>query len=102
MIDGIIAIFHVGLGDGPSAAAAAAVLAPRLPGMTAAAVEALAAGSVPGPLFAPSALQVNNGYVQISPCDDRCQAGEVIIQPDARGPFPEISGELFALQQVLV
>ena len=102
VIDGIIAAFHVGLGNGPSAAATAAVLAPRLPGMTAAAVEALAAGSVPGPLFAPPALQVKGGYVQISPCDDRCQAGEVIIQPDAHGPFPEISGELFALQQVSV
>jgi len=100
LIDGIIAAFHVGLGNGPSAAAAAAVLAPRLPGMTAAEVEAFAAGSVPGPLFAPPALRVKDGYVQISPCDERCQAGEVIIQPDAHGQFPEISGELFALQQV--
>jgi hypothetical protein len=102
LIDGIIAAFHVGLGTGPGAAAAAAALAPRLPGMTAAEVEALAAGSVPGPLFAPPALQVTNDYVQISPCDDRCQAGEVIIQPDAHGPFPEISGELLALQEVPV
>jgi hypothetical protein len=100
LVDGIIAAFHVGLGQGPSAAAAAAVLAPRLPGMTAAEVEDLAAGSVPGPLFAPPALRVNGGHVQISPCDERCQAGEVIIQPDAHGSFPEISGELLALQQV--
>jgi hypothetical protein len=55
LIDGIIAAFHAGLGHGPSAAAAAAALAPRLPGMTAAEVEAW---SVPGPLFAPPALQV--------------------------------------------
>jgi hypothetical protein len=38
----------------------------------------------------------------ISRCDDRCQAGEVIIQPDTHGPFPQISGELFALQQIPV
>jgi hypothetical protein len=100
LIDGIIAAFHAGLGYGPGAVAAAAVLAPRLPGVTAAEVEAFAAGSVPGPVFALPALQVKGGYVQISPCDDRCQAGEVIIQPDAHGPFPEISGELLALQPV--
>jgi hypothetical protein len=47
-----------------------------------------------------TALQVKGGYVQISPCDDRCQAGEVIIQPDAHGPFPEISGELLAHRQI--
>jgi hypothetical protein len=56
--------------------------------MTAAEVEALAAGSVPGPLFAPPALHATSDYVQISPYDDRCQAGEVIIKPDAHGPFP--------------
>lgn len=102
LIDGIIAAFHAGLGKGPSAAAAAAILAPRLPGMTAADLEAFAAGSEPGPLFAPAALRVKGGHIQISPCDERCQAGEVIIQSDAHGPFPEISGELLALQQVPV
>ena len=100
LIDGIIAAFHVGLSYGPGAVTAAAVLAPRLPGATAAEVEAFAAGSVPGPLFSPPALQVKGGHVQISPCDERCQAGEVIIQPDAHGPFLQISGELLALQPV--
>jgi hypothetical protein len=96
VVDGIIAAFHAGLGHG----AAAAALAPRLPGMTVPDLEALAAGSVPGPLFSSSAFVVKGAYVQISPCDERCQAGEVTIRPDADGLYPQISGELFALRRV--
>jgi hypothetical protein len=88
VIDGIIAAFHTGLGHGHAAAAVAAALAPRLPGMTASDVEALVAGSVPGPLFASPAFTVKGTYVQVSPSEGRCQAGEVTIQPDAHGPFP--------------
>jgi hypothetical protein len=99
VIDGIIAAFHAGVGGGPAAAAAAAALSPRLPGMTATEVEALIAGSVPGPLFTSPALTVRGTYVQISPCDERCHADEVTIRPDAHGPHPQISGELFTLRQ---
>jgi hypothetical protein len=53
------------------------------------------------PLSASRALQIKGGYVQISPRDDRSQVEEVIIQPDAHGPLPQISGELIALQQAL-
>jgi hypothetical protein len=99
VLDGIIAAFHAGLGHGPAAAAAAAALASKLPGTTAAELEALVAGSLPGPLFASSAFVVKGTYVQINPCDDRCQAGEITIQLDADGPYPQISGELFALRR---
>ena len=99
VVDGIIAAFHAGLGHGPAAKAAAAALAPRLPGTTAPELEALVAGSVPGPLFASPAFVVKGTYVQISPCDDQCQAGEVTIQPGADGLYPQISGELFALRR---
>jgi hypothetical protein len=68
--------------------------------MTEPELEALAAGSVPGPLFSPSAFAVKGAYVQISPCDERCQAGEVTIRPDAHGQYPQISGELFLLRRV--
>lgn len=100
LIDGIIAAFHAGLGHGPLAAAAAEALAPRLPGMTTSDIQALVAGSVPGPLFTSPAFTVKGTYVQISPCDDRLQVGEVTIQPDAQGEFPQISGELFALRPI--
>jgi hypothetical protein len=99
VVDGIIAAFHAGLGHGPAAAVAAA-LAPRLPGMTVPELEALAAGSAPGPLFTSPAFVVKGTYVQISPCDERCQAGEVTIHPDADGQYPQISGELFALRRI--
>jgi hypothetical protein len=100
VVDGIIASFHAGLGHGPDAAAVAAALAPRFPGMTEPDLEALAAGSAPGPLFSPSAFAVKGAYVQISPCDERCQAGEVTIRPDGDGQYPQISGELFLLRRV--
>jgi len=100
VVDGIIAAFHAGLGHGDAAAAVAAALAPRLGGMTVPAVEAFAAGSVPGPLFTSPAFVVKGTYVQINPCDERCQAGEVAIYPDADGPHPQISGELFALRHI--
>jgi hypothetical protein len=100
MIDGIIAAFHTGLGQGHASAAAAAALAPRMSGMSPSEVEALIAGSVPGPLFDSPAFTIKGSYVQISPSDDRCQAGEVTIQSDAYGQSPQISGELFALRPI--
>lgn len=98
VIDGVIAAFHAGLGRGPAAADAAAALAPRLPTVARPELEDLVAGSLPGPLFASPALVVRGNYMQISPCDERCQAGEVVICPDADGPYPQISGVLYALR----
>jgi hypothetical protein len=66
VIDSVIATFHAGLEYGPAAAAAAAALAPWLPGTTVSELEAFAAGSVPGPLFTASAFVVKGTYVQIS------------------------------------
>jgi hypothetical protein len=68
--------------------------------MTVPELEAFAAGSVPGPLFTSSAFVVKGTYVQISRCDERCQAGEVTTHPDADGQYPRISGELFALRRI--
>jgi hypothetical protein len=98
VIDGVIAAFHAGLGRGPAAGAVAAALAPRLAGTTEPEVEALAAGSWPGPLFTSPAFVVNGNYVQISPCDDRCKLGEVAIRPDAEGRHVQVSGEVFAVR----
>jgi len=61
--------------------------------------QAFAAGSAPGPLFTSPAFVVAGAYLQISAGDERCQAGEVTIYPDADGPSPQIGGELFALRR---
>jgi hypothetical protein len=97
LIDGTIAAFHAGTSTS-AAAAVAAALAPHLPGVGEANLQALAAKSAPGPLFATPPFVVKGSYVQISPCDERCDAGHVTIQPDAHGPFPQLSGELFTLR----
>lgn len=76
----------------------AAAVAPRLAGVAESEIEALAAGSVPGPLFTSPAFVVKGSYVQVSPCDERCQVGEVVIRPDAEGQHVQISGELFAIR----
>jgi hypothetical protein len=72
LVDGIIAAFHAGASPADAAAAATA-LTPRLPGMTGAEIAALAAMSSPGPLLAASPFVIKGSYVQISPCDERCQ-----------------------------
>lgn len=96
LVDGIIAAFHAGASPADAAAAATA-LAPRLPGTTETEIAVLAVMHSPGPLFAASPFVIKGSYAQISPCDDRCQAGQVTIGPAAEGPFMQISGELFSL-----
>lgn len=98
LVDGTIAAFHVGV-SADDAAAAAAALAPRLLGMRKTEIAALAAMSSPGPLFAASPFVIKGSYVQINPCDERCQVGQVTVRPDAQGQFAQISGELFTLRR---
>jgi hypothetical protein len=100
LIDGTIAAFHTGT-SASAAAAVATALARRMPGMEAADIRALAAMSSPGPLFAPAPFVVRGTYIQINPCDERCYAGQVTIQPDAQGRLPQISGELFTLRRAM-
>jgi hypothetical protein len=97
LIDGIVAAFHDG---DPSTPAAAALLATRLPGTSPQELEALAKTGSAGALFGGSAFVVQGPYLQISPCDERCYAGDVAISADAVGQYPEISGELFTLRRV--
>jgi hypothetical protein len=99
LIDGTIAAFHPGA-TASDAAAVAAALAPRMPGVAVADIGRLAAVSAPGPLFTTSPFVVKGSYVQINPCDERCYAGQVTIQPDAHGQLPQLSGELFTLRRL--
>jgi hypothetical protein len=70
LVDGTIAAFHVCVSAGDAAAAAAA-LAPRLPGMTETAIAALAAMRSPGPLFAASPFVIKGLDVEQAPCCSR-------------------------------
>lgn len=73
LIDGTIAAFRTGA-SAAAAARVAAALAPHMPSVEAAALQALAAMSSPGPLFTTPPFVIKNSYVQISPCDERCHA----------------------------
>ena len=94
---GVIAAFHA---PAPDPQVVAAALASRLPGRSSAELNTLAALDWPGILFRTSPFTINGSNVQISPCDERCVAGEVPITPDASGRFVETSEELFMLRQV--
>jgi hypothetical protein len=51
-----------------------------------------------GPLFDTPAIREKAGYLQISPADEFCRAGELVIRDDSRGRWPELSGELFTIR----
>jgi hypothetical protein len=94
-IDGVIAAFHA---SAPNARAVAQAVAPKLPGISADELEQLAGLHWTGALFPGSPFIVKGSFVQLSPCDERCLAGEVTIKPDARSRHVETSGELFTLR----
>lgn len=96
LIDGVIAAFH---GSAPNAAAVAAALASRMPSVAQSEIEMLAATDTPTPIFESSPFVVAGSFVQISPHDERCFAGEVAIRRDSSGPFVETSGEIVTLRR---
>jgi hypothetical protein len=97
-VDGVIAAFQA---PAPDPQLVAAALAPRLPGTSSAELNTLAGLDWRGVLFGTSPFTIKGSFVQISPCDEGCVAGEVSITPDASGRFVETSGELFMLRQAL-
>jgi hypothetical protein len=98
LVDGIIAAFHAGASAGRAAAAATA-LAPRLPGTTETEIAALAAMQSPGPLFAAPPFVIKGSSIQISPCDERCLAGQVTVGPARKARSCRSAGELFTLRR---
>ena len=95
VVDGVIAAFHAGA---PNARAVAHALAPKLPGISADELEQLVGLDWTGTLFSGSPFIVKGSFVQLSPCDERCLAGQVTITSDAPGRHVETSGELFTLR----
>jgi hypothetical protein len=98
VIDGALAAFH---GPPPSVQPVAEVLTRRFPDTGAGEIERLLGLDWPGILFRSSPFVQAGSYIQISPCDERCMAGEVSITVDSRGPQVEISGEVFTVRPVL-
>jgi hypothetical protein len=96
VVDGVLAAFH---SPPPSLQRVTAALTQRLSGTSAREIEHLLGLDWPGILFRSSAFIQAGTHLQISPCDERCLAGEVSITVDSRHPQVEISGELFTLRR---
>jgi hypothetical protein len=96
LVDGALAAFH---GPPPSLRLVAETLTQRLSGAAPGEIEHLLGLRWPGILFPNSAFVQAGSYIQISPCDERCLAGEVSITRDSRGSQVEISGEVFTLRR---
>jgi hypothetical protein len=94
LVDGIVAAFHAPPTDSATVAAA---LGRRIMSASLRELEGLVAHEC-GPFFATSPFVIHGPYVQISPCDERCHAGEIQIRPDGRSRLGEISGELFTVR----
>jgi hypothetical protein len=90
-VDGAIAAFH---GPPPNPGLVADALASRLRGTSPRELERLLSLRWAGNLIPRSPFDVTPTYVQVSPCDERCLAGEVTIARDSRSRAVEISGEL--------
>lgn len=93
LVDGVIAAFH----NDRRSDALVAILTPKLPGVTAGALNQVLE-QLAGPLFSLPAIRTKGSYVQISPDDERCIVGEVTITRDSLGPWPELSGELVTVR----
>ncbi|HET9895667.1 MAG TPA: hypothetical protein VFQ44_12130 [Streptosporangiaceae bacterium] len=97
VIDGTIAAFHQAPGA-PEAVTVAAALARKIPSMTAADLEALVTKNPPTPLFPRHPFIVRGPYIQISPDDEHCIAGQVTITHDTSSQHSQLSGEIFTLR----
>ena len=52
-----------------------------------------------GPLFdTPAITHSKAAFVQISPADERCRIGELVICNDSTSQWPELTGELFTIR----
>jgi hypothetical protein len=93
LVDGSIAAFH----NDRYSAALLSTLAPKFPFATEDELRRALDHPV-GPLFETPAILTKQGFVQISPADERCRIGELTIRYDSTSPWPELSGELFTIR----
>ena len=95
IIDGVIAAFH---SDRYSEELFEAIL-PKFPRVDADELRTALLHQI-GPLIATPAMQLTPNYIQISPADERCRLGELIIRQDSSCSYPELSGELFTVRPI--
>ena len=93
LVDGALSALHAGA-PLPEAVMVAELLAPKL-GIPPERLLELVEDRVA--LFRGSPFVVGNGYLQFSPCDELCVAGEVQIITDPTIAVVETSGELFTV-----
>lgn len=95
LVDGSIAAFH----NDRYSAELLSTLAPKFPGVTEEELRR-ALDHPAGPLFETPAIRTKQGFVQISPADERCRVGELTIRYDSTSRWPELSGELFTIRPI--
>jgi hypothetical protein len=96
LVDGALCALHAGAAE-KDATAVATALATKLPGVDPAALVELVTQR---PVVLPgSPFRAVGSGVQLSPCDERCDAGEVSITRDFSLGVVETSGELFTLRR---
>ncbi len=94
VVDGIIAAFH----NDTFSDDAFRALVPKFPTIPADDLRRALDRPI-GPLFdTPAINHSNNGFIQISPADERCRIGELLICNDSTSQWPEMSGELFTVR----
>jgi len=94
VVDGIIAAFHNDCFSNDLLAA----LAPKLPKIPTDDLRRALDQPI-GPLFdTPAITHSKADFVQISPADERCRIGELVICNDSTSQWPELSGELFTIR----
>jgi hypothetical protein len=95
LVDGTVAAFH----DDRYSDAVLSALLPKFPGVSDDELRRALDHPV-GPLFTTPAIRTNGGYVQFSPADEHCKAGELTIRQDSTSRWPELSGELFTIRPI--
>lgn len=95
LVDGSIAAFH----NDRYSPVLLSTLAPKFPGVTEEELHRALDHPV-GPLFETPAIRTTQGFVQLSPADERCRVGELTIRQDSNSRWPELSGELFTIRPI--
>ncbi len=95
LVDGTIAAFH----SDQNSEALFSITAPKFPGISQEELRRALHHPI-GPLFKTPAILQAGGGIQISPADERCRLGEIIIRQDSTSTWPQLSGELFTIRSI--
>ncbi len=95
LVDGVLCALHAGA-PATDQGRVAELLAAKIPSVS---QERLSDLVVERPaLFAGSPFLLSGSRVQLSPCDEFCDAGEIVIQPDPTVSTLQVSGRVYTLK----